>query len=584
MSNIPRPEYPRPNFVREDWLNLNGVWEFEFDDENLGEREKWYQKQAFSRTINVPFCFESELSGIGDTSHHDHIWYRRKLAVPDSWKGRRVILHFGAVDYHAKVWINGVYMGSHTGGHTPFSFDITDALRWDGSDEVVVKADDISSDRQQARGKQGWLDQPYECWYDRTSGIWQTVWLEPVNQAHIINVRMTPDIDRGTVNVEAYLTPQAVGCSLNVRISFGDMSVASVSVPCFEDRVSFEVSLINHAFKWGLMLWSPENPNLYDITFTLVDEKGDTVDHVASYFGMRKVSVRDGKVLLNNHPYYQKLILDQGYFPGSNLTAPSEEALINDIKMTKAFGYNGVRKHQKVEDPVYLYWCDRLGLLVWGEMAAYYEFTPKAANTYMREWQEIIDRDYNHPCIIAWTPFNESWGVPNILVDRQQQKYTVAVVNMIRSLDGTRLVVSNDGWEHTDTDLCTIHDYRSSGEDLVRVYADKDKVVNGSPNGDRFTFADGYGYKGQPVLITEYGGIAFASGRGWGYGDKVADEKEFLKRFASLTRAIMSIDYICGFCYTQLTDVQQEVNGLMTYDRKPKVDPDKIRAINEGRA
>jgi beta-galactosidase/beta-glucuronidase len=394
---------------------------------------------------------------------------------------------------------------------------------------------------------------------------------------------MTPDIDTGMLNIEAFITLQAVGCTLNVCVSFDGMSIASVCVPCSKSRVTFNVDIKSDAFKWGLMLWIPENPNLYDITFTVIGKEGDTVDRVDSYFGMRKVSIKNGKVLLNNHPYYQKLILDQGYFPSSNLTAPGEEDLINDIKMTKAFGYNGVRKHQKVEDPVYLYWCDKLGLLVWGEMASYYEYSPKAANTYIQEWQEIIERDYNHPCIIAWTPFNESWGVPNILVDKQQQHHTVAVVNMIRSLDATRLVVSNDGWEHTDTDLCTIHDYRSDGGSFVRVYADKHEVVNGAPAG-KFIFAEGYVYKGQPVLITEYGGIAFASDKGWGYGQKVSNEEEFLKRFADITRAIMSIDYICGFCYTQLTDVQQEVNGLMTYDRKPKFDPSKIKAINEGRS
>ncbi|NSW90698.1 MAG: glycoside hydrolase family 2 [Firmicutes bacterium] len=583
MSNVPRPEYPRPDFVRKDWLNLNGLWEFEFDDDDIGEKNRWYEKEhSFSRVIKVPFCFESEMSGIGDTSRHDHIWYRRKMQVPKSWNGRRIMLRFGAVDYHAKVWINDVYMGSHIGGHTPFSFDITYALKWDGSDEIVVKADDIATDRQQARGKQTWMNEPFGCWYNRTSGIWQTVWLEPVNEVNITGIRLTPDIDKGMVHIEAQLSCQATGYTLKTDISFAGIPISSISTRCFQPCVRFETSAVSYAFERELKLWSPENPNLYDIEFTLFDVNGNEVDHVSSYFGMRKVSVKDGKVLLNNHPYYQKLILDQGYFPKSNLTAPDEEALINDIKMTKAFGYNGVRKHQKVEDPIYLYWCDKLGLLIWGEMASYYEYSPGAANIYMKEWQEIINRDYNHPCIIAWTPFNESWGVPNVFVNKQQQCHTVAVVNMIRSLDATRLVISNDGWEHTDTDLCTIHDYRADGDDFIKAYTDKDKAIKATPSG-RFIFAQGYSYQGQPVLITEYGGIAFASDEGWGYGKKVKDEEEFLERFAKITHAIMSIDYICGFCYTQLTDVQQEVNGLMTYDRKPKFNPDKIKAINKGR-
>jgi beta-galactosidase/beta-glucuronidase len=571
MSSIPRPEYPRPDFVREDWLNLNGVWEFKFDDAD----ELW-------GTINVPFCFESKLSGIGDPSPHDRIWYRRAFDIPQQWRDKRIMLHFGAVDYIAKVWVNGVYIGNHTGGHTPFSFDITDALSADSENIIMVEVDDYAYDRQQARGKQSWMNEPFGCWYDRTSGIWQTVWLEPVNAAHIENVRITPDIDNGMVNIEARLSREAADCRLKADITFDGMHIASAETDCHQGVARFSVNVVSHIFEWGLKLWSPEQPNLYDINFTLMDKGGREADRVSSYFGMRKVSIKDGKVLLNNHPYYQKLILDQGYFPESNLTAPSEQALIDDIKMTKAFGYNGVRKHQKVEDPLYLYWCDKLGLLVWGEMASYYEFSAPAADAYIREWQEIIERDYNHPCIITWTPFNESWGVPNILNDKKQQYHTMAVVNMIRSLDSTRLVVSNDGWEHTDTDLCTIHDYRADGEDFKKAYANKGKVVNGAPAG-KFIFAEGHTYDGQPVLITEYGGIAFASDKGWGYGDKVSGEEEFLRRFEGITHAIMSVDYICGFCYTQLTDVQQEVNGLMTYDRKPKFDPAKIKAINDRR-
>jgi len=411
------------------------------------------------------------------------------------------------------------------------------------------------------------MDEPFGCWYTRTSGIWQTVWLEPVDERHIKGVHITPDIDRREIDIEIRVSEKAIGCSVKTDISFQGISISSSTLKCIGANLKFSMNVESKDFEWGIRLWSPESPNLYDIEFALIDNSGLVIDKVSSYFGMRKVSVKDGRVLLNNHPYYQKLILDQGYFPKSNLTAPDEEALINDIKMTKAFGYNGVRKHQKVEDPVYLYWCDRLGLLVWGEMASFYEFSAEAANTYIKEWQEIIERDYNHPCIIAWTPFNESWGVPDILVDKAQQDYTVAVVNMIRSLDSTRLVISNDGWEHTDTDLCTIHDYRADGDDFIKAYADKEKMLNGAPAG-RFIFASGYSYKGQPVLITEYGGIAFESDKGWGYGKGVADEEEFLERFKKITHAIMSTDYICGFCYTQLTDVQQEVNGLVDVRQK----------------
>lgn len=580
MSIIPRPEYPRPDFVREDWLNLNGVWEFEFDDLNMGEKAKWYEDYAFSRTINVPFCFESELSGIGDTSRHDQVWYKRVFDVPDKWKDKRIILHFGAVDYIAKVWINGIYVGEHVGGHTPFTFDVTDVISLNDTNAIVLKAYDNAYDRKQARGKQSWLNQPFDCWYDRTSGIWQTVWLEPVDDKHIDKILMKPDIDKGMLYIEAYISHAAIGSTLKADIKFKGTYINSISVVCTRPRMEFAINVASSEFKWGLNLWTPEMPNLYDIEFALFSQDNREADKAFSYFGMRKISTKAGKVLLNNVPYYQKLILDQGYFPRSNLTPPSEQAIKYDIETTKAFGFNGVRKHQKVEDPIYLYWCDKLGLLVWGEMASYYEFDNESTNIYVKEWQEVINRDYNHPCIITWTPFNESWGVPNILNDKKQQHHTVAVVNMIRSLDDTRLVVSNDGWEHTDTDLCTIHDYRSDGEDFIRTYADKNKITKDSP-ANRFIFANGYSYNGQPVLITEYGGIAFATDSGWGYGDKVKNEEEFLRRFERVTHAIKSIDYICGYCYTQLTDVQQEVNGLMTYDRKQKFNPAKIKAVND---
>lgn len=582
MNNIPKPEYPRPDFVREEWLNLNGRWDFEFDDNNIGESQKWFINHNFTKNIIVPFCFESELSGIGDTSCHDHIWYKKIFAVPEEWEGKRILIHFGAVDYIAKVWINDVFIGNHRGGHTPFTFDITDVLRWDKNEKVVIKVDDISGDTKQARGKQTWKKEPFGCWYTRTSGIWQTVWLEPVEEKHIEKVRMTPDIDNKMLNIDVTLNEKAHGCNLKTDIYFKDVLIASNITKCVSKDLKFSVFVGSHHFEWGIMLWSPESPNLYDIKFTLLDEEGKVRDKVSSYFGMRKISVKNGKILLNNYPYYLKMILDQGYFPQSNLTAPDEEALIYDIKMVKKFGYNGVRKHQKAEEPLYLYWCDKLGLLVWGEMASFYEFNNEAANTYTKEWQEIIERDYNHPCIMAWTPFNESWGVSNILTDRAQQNYTVAIVNMIRSLDSTRLVISNDGWEHTDTDLCTIHDYKEDGDVFIKIYSEKEKVVKGAPAG-KYIFAEGYNYKDQPILITEYGGIAFISDEGWGYGKGVKDKEEFLERFKKITNAIMSIDYICGFCYTQLTDVQQEVNGLLTYDRKSKIPPEKIREINEGK-
>jgi len=580
MDEIARCEYPRPNFKRDQWLCLNGTWEFEFDDQNKGEGEKWLQNHNFTKKIEVPFCYQSKLSGIDDKNHHDYLWYKRIFSLPKTWKNKKIKLNFGAVDYIAKVWINGQFVGNHIGGNTPFSFDITNELKWDDEEEIVVKVEDRTYDPSQARGKQSWTGKPFACWYTNTTGIWQTVWLEPVNNEHIEKIRLTPNIDKATVLIEAILSPEAIGSTLNINIRFEDSKILESSIFCQDRIIQIELNVLSKDFEWGMKLWSPEEPNLYEIFFKLIDNKGEMKDLVMSYFGMRKVSTKGGKFLLNNRPFYQKLVLDQGYFPGSLLTPPSEESIINDIKLTKNFGFNGVRKHQKVEDPLYLYWCDKLGLLVWGEMASFYQFNSESCNQYLREWQEIIDRDYNHPSIVVWTPFNESWGVPNILTDKKQQKFTKSVVNLIKSLDQTRLVVSNDGWEHTETDLCTIHDYRQESTEFLKVYSDKNEVVKGCPAG-KFIFSKGYDYSDQPVLITEYGGTAFLKDEGWGYGNKVSSEEEFLQKFSQLTQAIKSIDYIVGYCYTQLTDVEQEMNGLLTYDRRFKIDPNKIKAIND---
>lgn len=575
---IPRNEYPRPNFIRKQWLNLNGEWDFEFDDENKGEKEKWYLEKEFSRKIKVPFTYETKLSGIGDSTPHGYVWYKRKFTLPPDWKDKNIILHFGAVDYIAKIWINGEYVGNHIGGYTPFSFDITNYIRWEKPNIIVVKVEDDPFSKEQARGKQTWIESNFGCWYTRTTGIWQTVWIEPVSQIYLKNVKMTPDIKNGRVLIEAFLNKPCIDAKLNCRISFDDIDITNISVDCIEKTLKFSLNVYsNRVSEWGLKLWHPDEPNLYDIEFLLI-HKGEVIDEVKSYFGMREIRVYEGKVLLNGRPFYQKLILDQGYWPESGITPPDEESIIYDIKVTKELGFNGVRKHQKVEDPLYLYWADKLGLVVWGEMASFYDFTDTAMNNYVREWQEIIERDYNHPCIIVWTPFNESWGIPGIGFDKRKQAYTVSVVNMIRALDPTRLVVSNDGWEHTDTDLVTIHDYEQDAQKFLSKYIDKEIIFKSSPIGHNI-FAEGYDYKGQPILITEYGGIAYRAQNGWGYGEIAKTEEEFLRRFKALHDAICSIKYVCGYCYTQLTDVEQEMNGLMTFYRKLKVSMDKIREI-----
>jgi len=584
MTQPQRPEYPRPQFVRDEWINLNGEWEFAFDDEAVGEKERWQENGSFGRNIQVPFCFQSKLSGIGDPSFHDIVWYRRTFNVPDAYKGKRLHLHFGAVDYEAKVWVNGRLVATHEGGHTPFHADIADVLN-EGENTIVVKATDYSRDVTLPRGKQYWEEKSKGIFYTRTTGIWQTVWLEPVCETHIKRIRLTPDIDRGEIAVETFIEGfhAASGLQLKARISFNGDFVSEDVFTVVHDSETRRIHL--HDFNDHSMgrWWSPEHPNLYDLELTLFS--GDqSLDEVKSYFGMRKISTEGDVVLLNNRPYAMKLVLDQGYFPDGLLTAPTDEDLIRDIRLTKEMGFNGARKHQKIEDPRYLYWADRMGLLVWGEMANSFKFSEPYVGRITREWLQAIERDYNHPCLVAWVPLNESWGVVDILVDPAQQQHALALYHMTKSLDTTRLVVSNDGWEHMKTDLVTIHDYEWRRDVLEARYSTTDNAIAAKP-ANRWILVPGVPYENQPILLTEFGGIAFKKSdwEGWGYSG-ASDEEDFLRRLADVFEPALGSPVLRGVCYTQLTDVEQEINGLLTYDRQPKAPLDSIRRIVEGRS
>ncbi len=596
MSSAPRPEYPRPQFRRSEWTGLNGEWGFAFDDADAGLSEGWYSVTVedlrsggspFDRSITVPFCYQSKLSGIEETAFHDVVWYARFFEYSAASADERLLLHFGAVDYRASVWVNGMPVARHEGGHTPFSADITSALGDSGDGNViVVRAEDPSRDVTIPRGKQYWREKSEGIFYTRTTGIWQTVWLEPVNCRRVDSVRLTPEVDAATLNAEVAIEGIEPGMTLRFIVDLDGERV-------LEDLISVQSSLVERRLpllqrgmapdtprlsEWPRpALWSPESPKLYDLKLELLDESGETLDAVESYFGMRKIEARDGRIFLNNRPYYQRLVLDQGYFPDGILTAPTDDDLRRDIELAKEMGFNGARKHQKVEDPRWLYWADRLGFLVWGEMANAYQYSPDYVRRMTAEWQEAVRRDYNHPCIITWVPMNESWGVPGLLHDATQAQHLLALYHLTRSLDSTRLVVSNDGWEHALTDLCNIHDYRDA-EALAASYATPESSVAAQP-AKRPIYIPGHEYRGEPILITEFGGIAFAGDeQGWGYST-VSGGEEFLERYESVVTALLDCDTVQGFCYTQLTDVEQEVNGLLTYDRKPKVDLDRVQAI-----
>ena len=583
-------DYPRPQFVRADWENLNGSWDFDFDDENAGEKEKWYQEFKGDKKINVPFTYETKLSGIQDETRHDFIWYHRTISVDgEKLENNRYILHFEGSDFITKVWVNGAYAGSHRGGYARCSFDVTNLVH-DGENELTVKVED-PYDPQQPRGKQRWIKENFGCWYIQTTGIWKTVWSEYVPKIGLASVKMTPDLQNAALKLEYEVdaAEEVLGEDLIVTasVSFKGVPVAKQSVMANQKHVGTTMNVSYYGsigLEWGVCTWTPSQPDLYDIDFTVI-YKGEAVDEIGSYFAMREIRIDGPNILLNGHPLYQRLILDQGYWRDSHLTAPSEEALIEDIDKIHALGYNGLRKHQKIEDERFLYWCDVKGMLVWSEMAAAYQYSDYAVEEFAKEWMEIVRQNYNHPCIITWTPINESWGVSQVETRRVEQHFTEAVYHLTKSFDMMRPVIVNDGWEHTISDIITLHDYEEVGDTLYKRYTEyKDQIMTTEVyhSSAKSAFANGYEYKGQPMIISEYGGIAFNNDdSGWGYGNKVNTKEDFIRRFDDITTAVKKIPYCCGFCYTQVSDVQQEINGMMDIDRNFKVEPEVIKEINE---
>ena len=569
--SIPRSEYPRPQFVRDNWFCLNGQWEFSFGTD------------AFDRKITVPYAYQTKLSGINIQDFHDVVWYRKAFQLPQGMKDKNIILHFGAVDYRCWLWVNGIFILEHTGGHVGFSSDISHALK-DGENEIKLKVLDVASDMEMPRGKQYWEKTSSGIFYTRTTGIWQTVWLEAVENTYLEKVWLTPDIDRMALDVQ-YEIGGSDSAVLKMEVLYDGNLITTYTINDARNEGRSSIGIDRQALlAWQpleKLVWTPETPRLFDIKFTV--SVGDKVtDKVESYFGMRKVSVENGKFLLNDKPYYQKLLLDQGYWEDSLLTAPTDEDYITDIRLAKEMGFNGVRKHQKIEDPRFMYHADKMGFLVWGEIAAAYDYSRKYVKRITYEWIDEIFRDYNHPCIVVWTPLNESWGVTNIMIDEQQQAHSAAMVYLTKSLDKTRLVVSNDGWEHTATDLLTIHDYEGRKDVLKERYKDMESILAAQPS-KRPMFANGWDYFGEPILMTEFGGISYKTGSwdGWGYTNATSDE-DFAERLNAVISAMLESPEIQGYCYTQITDVEQEINGLLTYDRKPKINLDIIKRINEG--
>ncbi|MDO7883079.1 glycoside hydrolase family 2 protein [Salinibacterium soli] len=592
LSGALAPSHPRPQLQRpgSPWTDLSGHWDFSHDDDDRGIADGWYTAgtaadAAFDRQIVVPYPPESTASGIADTGVHPIVWYRRVLPVQRR-NGRRALVHFGAVDYRADVWLDGQYLGSHEGGSTPFWFDVTDLLAEGPSSPVlVVRAHDATRDVAQPRGKQDWQDDPHGIWYERTTGIWQPVWIEEVPELFIEHLSWTPDLTSGSVELAVELnrdpSPETtVGVVLHLggevleRVTFAPGARTATH--------SIRIDRYRNGPEQGSLQWSPENPCLIEAIVTVTGAGAG--DEVASYFGMRSASVANGHFLLNDRPYYVRSVLEQGFWPESHLAAPSDDALRGEVELIKALGFNAARIHQKVEDPRFLYWADRLGLLIWGENASAYEFSPTAIERMTTEWISVIKRDRSHPCIVTWVPLNESWGVPQISLDPAQLSYAQGLYHLTKALDPTRPVVSNDGWEHADSDIWTVHDYGTTHAEVAASYANAETALelmdSIGPVGRRMRLLD-VADRGQPLMVTEFGGVGYVNpgdDKAWGYSTAQTPE-EFEALLRALFSAIQLSPVVAGFCYTQFSDTRQEANGLVDADRRPKLPVATIRSI-----
>jgi beta-galactosidase/beta-glucuronidase len=590
--------------MRTAWADLDGTWSFRHDDADTGLADRWYAGLPDPREIRVPFPPESVASGIAEPGFHRVVWYARTITDADLAAAGRsadapvVLLHFGAVDHRAQVWVDGRFAGEHEGGHTPFTLDVTALVGSDhdhgddGGDGhlLVVRAEDDPHDLTLPRGKQDWHEDPHAIWYRRTTGIWQTVWLEAVPGTSIAHVRWLPT-GPAAVDLTVLLRGRATpGTRLRAALRFDEhgagLGALDVDVPAEATSVHVAVPIARqrNGQAEDELTWSPERPRLVDAALSLHAADGTALDAVSSYLGLRTVGVDRGAFLLNGRPYDVRSVLNQGYWPDSHLAAPSRDALRREVELIKELGFTACRIHQKIEDPRFLYWADRLGLLVWGEAPGAYEFSPTAVHRLTREWMAAVDRDASHPCIVTWVPFNESWGIQHVADDPAQQAYSRALTDLTRALDPTRPVVSNDGWEQQNSDIVTVHDYEGDGAALARTYADAaamERLLAGMGPAGRRILLDGAGHEGRPVMLTEFGGIAYQPGAqrddGWGY-TAAADADDWIARITALYDAVRASGFLAGSCYTQLTDTLQETNGLLTDQREPKAPIERIRA------
>ena len=595
---IERNEYPRPQFVRNEWVCLNGKWEFEIDQGDSG-LERGLLKRKLKDHINIPFCPESKLSGICNKDYLNSVWYRRELTIPSDWKGKRILLHFQAVDYDATVWINEVEVGRHFGGFSPFSIDITESIQPGESKQLVVRARD-RDDLPQPRGKQTRSYEGEGALYGRTTGIWQTVWMEPVPLIHLKRPRITPDLASQSFLIEQGITNSRPGTILKITISDSQGEITTESV---KSDINFTPLISIKIPDDRLKLWNPGDPNLYNLDINLLDENGEVIDSASSYSGMRNITISGKSIRINGETVFQRLVLDQGYYPEGLMTAPSDEALLNDIKLSMDAGFNGARRHQKVFEERFLYHADHLGYMVWGEFGDWgarglsaLPHLQKFSPSYITEWLEVLERDYSHPSIVGWCPLNETWQPITDFIS-ELDDITRGMFLATKAMDQTRPVLDTSGYSHRiiDTDIYDSHDYEQNpkkfSENQMGLSDDKPYIntwwdhlkYDKDAWGRKIMNEWSLGYKGQPYFVSEFGGIWWNSdqehSQSWGYGERPKTIEEFYERFEKLCKVLLENKDMFGYCYTQLTDIDQEENGIYKYDRSLKFNIERLRKI-----
>ncbi len=574
---IPRPEHPRPDRFRQEWLNLNGAWQFKMDPGASGAEQNWQGRGAtFDREIVVPFCMESALSGIGYKDFMLAVWYRRAFTIPAGWAGKRVLLHIGACDYRTRVFVNEQPAGAHAGGYTPIEADITPALQ-PGRNLLTIEARDDLRGGLQPGGKQCQQLRSCACSYTRTTGIWQTVWLEAIPDTYIgkFHIHTDPDNSRAVVTLTAAGARRPA--EVEVLVKQDAKILASAKARIHGQPVALSLDIPEP------VLWYPGNPQLYDLELKLTSSKGQDVVH--SYFGLRKIHVEGRRIYLNNQPLYMRTVLDQGFYPDGIYTAPSGDALRRDIELSMAAGFNGARLHQKVFDPRFLYWADKLGYLVWGEAGNWgCDLNhPLSAANFIDEWTQALERDINHPSIIGWCPLNETSVAQGPVAQWLHQH----LYRLNKTIDPGRLAIDSSGYMHypgVGTDLYDVHAYHMPDE-LAGQMA---PLLRGEWSKAFKNFASDTTYDGsQPYFVSEFGGIGWAPAdkdkdwdrRMWGYGNRPKSEAEFVERYRRTLQVLLDNPAICGWCYTQLYDIEQEINGLYFYDRRPKFGPETMQAL-----